>query len=258
MSVLRDIHQIDVLPWLVCREPLSSLSHLIGSAVYAGLAYQLVSLGRGNWVRTISLSVMATASVLLLLMSGIYHLFWPGPLREIMLRLDVVSVFLLIAASMTPSHAILFTGWSRWGPLALIWFTAILGITWRLCYWETTHGRPSIAIFLIFGWGSLITNVVLWQRFGWKFVQPAVLSGISYTLGALVLVLHRPILLPGVIGPHEIWHAAVLIGIGFQWYFIAQFASGNVKRSSVVIDTQDSCPGNLVAQKPSHCSATVP
>lgn len=232
VSVIRDIHQIDVLPLLYCREPFSSVIHLIGSAFYAGLAYQFIGLGRGDWIRTISLSVMVIVSVLLLLISGVYHLFWPGPTRDIMLRLDVISVFLLIAASMTPAHAILFTGWGRWGSLALIWAVAAVGIAWRLCYWDTTHGGAAIIVFLLFGWGSLITAILLWRRFGWRFIQPAVLSGMAYTAGAIVLLLRRPTLVPGIIGPHEIWHVAVLTGIGLQWYYISQFASGTVKCSS--------------------------
>lgn len=231
MSLVRDIYQIDVSPWLGCREPFSSVSHLIGSAVCAGLAYQFICLGGANWIRTLSLSVMTIGSALLLLMSGLYHLCWPGPLREIMLRIDVVGVFLLIAASMTPAHGILFTGWSRWCPLALIWMAAILGIAWRTFYWDTTHGSAATLVFLVFGWSSAITSIVLWRRFGWRFVRPAVLSGGAYTLGAIVLILHSPVLISGVIGPHEIWHVAVLTGIGLQWYFVSQFASGYVESS---------------------------
>jgi channel protein (hemolysin III family) len=239
VSLIRDIHQIDVMPWLGCREPFSAISHLMGAAVYAGLAYRFIALGRGNWIRTISLSVMAVASVLLLLMSGIYHVCWPGPLREIMLRADVVGVFVLIAASMTPAHAILFTGWARWGSLILIWTVAILGIAWRLVYWDTTHGSAAIIVFLLFGWGSLITGIILWGRFGWTFIQPAILSGIAYSLGAIVLMRDRLVLISGVIGPHEIWHIAVLAGIALQWYFISQFASGCVQLSSDAIKVRE-------------------
>ena len=113
-----DLQQIDVLPWLGCREPFSSISHLLGAGVFAGLAVHLVRRGRGNWLRMTSLTVLAISSVVLLLLSGTYHLFWPGPTREFMLRADVAAVFLLIAGSMTPVHAILFTGLSRWGALA--------------------------------------------------------------------------------------------------------------------------------------------
>lgn len=226
-------HAIDVSPWLGCREPFSALSHLIGAAIFAGLAFGFVRQGYGQRIRTCSLAVLATASVLLLLCSGFYHLQWPGPTRQLLLRVDVAGVFLLIAASMTPVHAILFSGWSRWGTLLLIWTFAITGIVWRILFCEDTPGPEGIAIFLLFGWGSVLTAFILWYRFGWSFIQPAVLAGLAYTVGAIGLMLHWPTLIPGVVGPHEIWHLAVLTGIGLHWRFVNQFASGNLIASRI-------------------------
>jgi hypothetical protein len=51
-------------------------------------------------------------------------------------------------------------------------------------------------------------------------------GGIAYTLGAIVLMLNWPILIPGVVGAHELWHFAVLVGLGLHWAFIFQFAGG--------------------------------
>ena len=222
-----DIHYIDVAPWCGLREPFSSLSHLLGAAVFAGLGYHLIRRGRGDWVRTASLSVLVAASVELLITSGIYHMYEPGPVRKVMLRLDVASVFLLIAGSMTPVHAILFKGRSRQVGLVLVWTVAITGIIWRVLFCQDTPGPEGIAFFLLFGWGSATTAVVLWRRFGWTFIRPAVFSGLAYTAGAIGLVLNRPILVPGIIGPHEVWHIAVLTALGLQWRFVYQFASGD-------------------------------
>ena len=221
-------HLIDVYPWLGCREPFSALSHLIGAGIFAGVAYHVTKKGVGDRLRAASLAAFGVCSVSLLLVSGIYHLFWPGPLRSVMLRIDVAAVFLLIAGSMTPVHAILFAGISRWAALLLIWCVAIGGIIWRILFCEETPGPAGIAFFLLFGWGSVITASVLWRRYGWDFVRPAVLSGLAYTIGAIGLMLHRPILIPGIIGPHEIWHLAVLCGLGLQWLFVNQFAAGQI------------------------------
>ena len=221
-------HEIDVLPWLGCREPFSSLSHFLGAGVFSGLSIGLIRRGRGDWIRMFSLAVLGISSVTLLVMSGTYHLFWPGPTREFLLRADVAAVFLLIAGSMTPVHAILFTGISRWGALALIWIVAIGGITWRILFCENTPGPAGILFFLLFGWGSVISAFVLWRRFGWTFIQPAVFAGFAYTLGAIGLMLNFPTLIPGIVGPHEIWHVAVLCGLGLHWHFVNLFASGQI------------------------------
>lgn len=68
----------------------------------------------------------------------------------------------------------------------------------------------------MFGWGCGITAYVLWRRFGWDFIQPAIFAGLAYTVGAIVLVSHSPTLVTGVIGPHELWHVAVLSGLGLR------------------------------------------
>jgi hemolysin III len=40
----------------------------------------------------------------------------------------------------------------------------------------------------------------------------ALLGGAFYTVGALLNVLHWPVLWPGVVGPHEVFHLFVLAG----------------------------------------------
>lgn len=228
MVLSPDVQEIDVAPLFGCREPFSSFSHLAGAIFFAGLAISLIRRGRGNHIRTVSLAVFALSSVQLLLTSGVYHWCWPGSLRQLMLRADVSSVFLLIAASMTPGQAILFTGISRWLSLVLIWSAAIAGVIWRAVSSHDGPGSFGIAVFLGFGWASVVAGTVLWRRYGWRFIQPAVLSGLVYSLGAIGLMLDWPIVIPELIGPHEVWHIAVLIALGLQWRFIFQFASGHL------------------------------
>ena len=98
------MREIEVFALPGCREPLSSLSHLLGAIVFAVLAFALVRRGRGDRGRTISLVVMAVSTVQLLILSGLYHMFAPGPMREMMVRADVSGVFVLIAGSLTPVH----------------------------------------------------------------------------------------------------------------------------------------------------------
>ena len=222
------MREIEVFSLPCFREPMSSLTHLLGAFVFTALAVVLVRRGRGDWCRTVSLAVMAFSTVQLLVLSGLYHMYWPGPLRQLMVRADVSGVFLLIAGSLTPIHVILFRGAARWGPLALAWTAAVLGIILRMVFFDSVSGEAGIAIFLLFGWGAAITAAVIFRRYGWAFVRPGVLAGLSYTAGAIVLALHRPTLVAGLVGPHELWHLAVLTGLGLHWRFVFQFASGRM------------------------------
>jgi channel protein (hemolysin III family) len=147
-------------------------------------------------------------------------------MREFMVRADISAIFLLIAGSMTPVYAILFDGISRWLPLVFIWVFALAGILLRMVFYDVLDGPIGISIFLMFGWTGVFIFVVLWRRLGWNFVQPAFYGGVAYTLGALVLLFQGPTFLPGVLGPHEFWHLAVLGGLACHWKFVFQFAAG--------------------------------
>ena len=208
------------------REPFNSLTHLMGAGVFFILSFYLVRQGRGNWVRTASLAIMAVSSVFLLLTSSVYHMLGPGAGRNVMRQLDIAGVFALIAGTMTPVHAILDRGFHRWAALFLVWSAAITGITLRTVFSDSIPSGLGIAIFLLFGWCGVISSVLLWRRYGYSFVRPVVWGGLSYTLGAIVLGLNWPILVPGIIGAHELWHVAVLMGLGLHWKFVFQFAQG--------------------------------
>lgn len=222
------MEEIHTLPFAGCQEPVSSLSHLLGAFYFAWLGMEMIRRGRGDRTKTISVAIMTITSVVLLLLSSAYHVSFPGAMRNFMLRADVSAVFLVIAGSMTPVHAILFRGRSRWLALTVIWTTAMLGMIIRMVFHESMGGRPGVMLFLVFGWGGAITFTVLWRKFGWRFVQPAFLSGMFYTSGALMLFFHSPTLVQNVIGPHELWHFTVLAGLGLHWHFVSQFAYGNL------------------------------
>lgn len=220
------MHPLHTYPIPGFREPFCSLSHLFGAAVFTVLAYSFIRRARGDTARTACLSCLAFSSILLLTTSSLYHMCWPGPWREFLIRADVSAVFLLIAGSLTPVYAILFKGWSRSIPLALVWIVTVGGIVARFLSPHSSIGPLGVGLFLLFGWGNAIATVVMWRRFGWNFIKTGIASGMSYTLGAVILMLHAPTLWHGIFGPHEIWHAAVLSGMGFHWKFVSKFAAG--------------------------------
>jgi channel protein (hemolysin III family) len=214
------------------REPVCCFSHLLAAPVFAVLGFVLVKRGRGHRGRTASLAVMAFSTVFLLSMSGVYHMLGEGAGRWVMRVLDISGVFALIAGTATPVHAILFRGISRWGPLLLFWGMAATGISLRAVFVEGLPRGAGTAIFVLMGWGGLYAGVVLWRRYGSAFIRPLIWGGIAYTAGAVCLVAQWPTLIPGVVGPHEVWHGAVLVGLTLHWKFVWQFAAGPPDASS--------------------------
>lgn len=208
-------------------EPVSSVTHLAGAAVFAVLAVALLRRGRGARGRLAALWVFALSCVLLLSLSGIYHMLAPDSAwRGLFKRLDHAAIFLLIAGSFTPVHIILFRGGWRWGMLALIWGLALAGLTLKTVYIDTMPEWLGLAMYLGLGWMGVFSGVILARRYGLRFIHLVLWGGLAYTAGAVFEFLRWPVLLGGFVGPHEIFHLAVLAGIGCHWAFILRIAAG--------------------------------
>lgn len=209
-----------------CYEPVSCWTHLLAMPVFAVLGYRLLRRGRGSVGRSAGLFVLVISTLWLLAMSAVYHMLAPGTARSVMRQLDISAVFALIAGTVTPVHVVLFRGIQRWLPLLLIWSVAVVGIVVRILYRERLPFGVGNGIFLVMGWGGLISCVVLARRYGYPFVRPLVWGGIAYTVGVLILGSHWPNPIPGVVTSHELWHLAVLVGLSLHWRFVFQFADG--------------------------------
>lgn len=212
---------MNVYPIPGFADPVSSLMHLLAAGVFAVLGFFLLRRGWGSAARTVSLSVFVFTCLFLLSMSGVFHLLSAGGTgRMVLQRLDHAAIFALIAGSFTPIHGMLFRGWGRWGVLALIWALAATGITLKVIFFDSIPEWLSLSLYLGFGWVGLGSGVALWRRYGFALVRPLLYSGLSYSLGAVLEFLRWPVLIQGVVGPHELFHAAVLAGIGFHFRFL--------------------------------------
>lgn len=208
-------------------EPVSCWTHLLGAGVFLVLGIALLRRGRGHWGRLAALAIFAFACILLLAISGTYHLLPPGgAAREVLRRLDHAAIFTLIAGTFTAVHAILFCGPWRWGMIAAIWSMAAAAITIKTIFFHNIPEWLSLTLYLGMGWVGLLSGGVLYRRFGGRFVKLLVYGGLAYTLGAVLEYARKPVLIPGVFGPHELFHIAVLAGIFFHWRFIYAFAGG--------------------------------
>ena len=224
---------IDPVPGL--GEPLSAVSHLAAALVFLALSPRLVRRGRGNSLHVWALSIFAFGCVFQLAMSGIYHQLVPGSkANQILLRLDHAAIFFLIAATFTPVHVFLFSGFKRWGFLAFIWLAAIAGIVIKTLFFAQTPKWLGVSMYLALGWTGLISGASIWRRYGYRFMAPLFYGGIAYSLGVVFEVAtaamggYQPI--PRIAGGHEVFHFAVLLGMAIHWRFIASIAGACARR----------------------------
>ncbi|MEK6247280.1 MAG: hemolysin III family protein [Planctomycetales bacterium] len=217
-------------------EPLCSWSHLAGALVFALLSIPLMKrairceqpLGALNHTfRIAGVGLYCFSVVTLLVISGFYHsLGFNTPARADLLRWDYAAIFLLIAGSFTPPCAILLRGVGRIAALASIWTIAFVGIAVRSIYRSPLTGWEGYSLYIAFGSFGIIGVILIWRKYGATFVEPLVLGGVAYLSGAAVQLAFQPELIPGLVGPHEILHVAVLVGIACNWRFVWRIASG--------------------------------
>jgi len=220
-------------------DPVSAMTHLLGSGVFAVLGFFLVRKGHradGSWWnwRMTGLTVFVFAAVAQLGISGAYHILQPGLTpRLVMQQIDHTAIFILIAATFVPVHAILFKGWRRWLILLVLFSLAATGITFNFLYFTGLPEIFGLTFYIAMGGVGVYSACALYRRYGWEFIRPLVWGGIAYTLGGMIEFLRQRVLIEGVVGPHELLHLAVLAGLGFHFRFTFSFAGKNPEQGPV-------------------------
>jgi channel protein (hemolysin III family) len=202
-------------------EPFSSISHLLGAFVFFVYGIKLIYLSRCHFGWLIAVCVFVLSGVFLLSMSGVFHLLeLQGTNRAVLQRLDHAGIFALIAGTFTPVHSILFTGFWRWGFLVTIWSLAIAGITLKSIFFNELAEWVGLVAYLGLGWLGILSAYLTHRLHGFTIIKPLLFGAIAYTVGASLEFLRLPVVISGIIGPHELFHIAVLAGIAWHWIFI--------------------------------------
>ena len=202
-------------------EPFSSISHLLGALIFFVYGIKLIYMARCHFGWAVAVGVFVLSGVFLLSMSGVFHLLeLQGVNRAVLQRLDHAGIFALIAGTFTPVHSILFTGFWRWGFLITIWSLAIAGIILKSIFFNDLAEWVGLVAYLGLGWLGILSAYLTHRLHGFTIIKPLVYGALAYTAGASLEFLRLPVVISGIIGPHELFHIAVLAGIAWHWIFI--------------------------------------
>ncbi|HEY5981853.1 MAG TPA: hemolysin III family protein [Anaerolineales bacterium] len=194
------------------REPVNGLSHFVAAVVaLAGLVALLV-IGHSNTGKTISLLIYGTTLVLLFSASATYHLVSASPrVVRVLRQLDHAAIYLLIAGTYTPFCYNMFSGFWKWGLLAIVWSLALAGVILKVFTVKTPRWLNT-GIYIVLGWlvvfaiREMLATLPV-AALGWLLA-----GGILYTLGAVIYATKIFDFVPGKFGFHEIWHIFVILG----------------------------------------------
>jgi channel protein (hemolysin III family) len=189
------------------------------------LGVALILRSRGKTLRVIAISIYVSGVVFALSASGVFHLLEPATnARDVMQRIDHAGIFFLIAATYTPIHIIEFRGFMRWGILGAVWTAALCGVVAKAVFFNSIPEWISLLLYLGLGWAGLISAVVLFRVVGWQPLRPLIGGALAYTAGAVLEFFQQPVVVPGVLASHEIFHLFVLAGVAMHWIYIRRIA----------------------------------
>lgn len=210
------------------REPVNGLTHLFAAILSIGGTVVLVALAFGNWQKAVSMLVYGISLVLLFAASATYHLVKGSPKTiETLRKFDHAAIFLLIAGTYTPICYNNFTGFWKWGLLAIIWSIALAGVLIKSFYVRSPRWL-SATIYLIMGWIVMLAISEMIKTLPVGAIVWIAVGGVIYSLGAIVYSTKMFNFIPGKFGFHEVWHIFVILGALAHFIAIAFYVAPNI------------------------------
>lgn len=199
---------------LVIREPINSISHLVGCILsIIGFGYLInISVSSGSLVKVIASAIFSLGLMCLYAASTIYH--WSTLSQKALTtlrKIDHIMIYFLIAATYTPICLIPLKGKIGYTLLTIIWVLAITGMVVKV-FWLNAPRLLYTSFYVLLGWAVIFAIRPLIQNLVISGVSLIALGGISYTIGAVIYALKPRLLQFWKFGHHEIFHIFILIG----------------------------------------------
>jgi channel protein (hemolysin III family) len=202
-------------------QPISSLSHLAAAAVGVVAAFPLLRSAGGNRGRVAAVGIYVSCVIATLGISGAYHSIDRGsPARDLMMHIDHYAIWLLIAGTFTAVHGIMFQGFWRTGVLAFAWIYAAVGVSLQIYRFDIFGGWVGLLLYLGLGWFGIVSIVKAGREVGFPAVRLIWLAGLAYSTGAVLEATVHWHIIDHWVGPHELFHVAVIVGVTMHWVFI--------------------------------------
>lgn len=210
---------------LYFREPVSAWTHFAWLLLALPATAFLWKRGAGNRARQFSLLVYGLSLAFCYLGSVLFHsVRLPRPQLEGFDRLDHIGIYVLIAGSYTPLAWNLLSGLWRWGTLLASWCSTALG-TVVIASFGVLPPIPSTVTYLAMGWGAIFCYLEISRGMSHRRLWLLILGGVLYSLGAVLNILHWPVIWPHVFGSHELFHVFVMAGsLAHFWFMVTVVA----------------------------------
>jgi len=199
------------------KDPVSGLTHIIGAllsvAALVFLVYEAAT--KATVWHVVSFAIYGVSLILLYTASALYHsLNLSKRANEIFRQLDHAMIYVLIAGTYTPMCLVALRGGWGWSLFGINWALAITGVVLKLAFRNPARWLTVIlfTFYILMGWLIVVAFFPLMHVLPTGGIFWLVAGGIFYTAGTLFLNTKLRVIIPNVLGPHEIWHLFVLAG----------------------------------------------
>ena len=197
-------------------ERFNAWTHLVGAVLACiGAVWLIVVAGlQGDPWKIVSFSIYGFTLLLLYSISTLYH-STRGRAKQVMRKLDHLSIYLLIAGSYTPFCLVSLRGPWGWSLFGVVWGLALIGMLQEIK--PRSEARIlSIVIYAVMGWIVLVAVKPLLYSLGTAGFTWLVAGGVFYTVGILFFAFDSRFR-----HWHGIWHLFVIAGS--LMHFVAVF-----------------------------------
>jgi len=207
-------------PQSLGEELANSVSHGLGlsAAVAAFPVLVMAAQQRGDTAGIVGASVFATTTVLLYLVSTLFHALPRCRAKRVFQILDHSAIYLLIAGTYTPFTLGVLRGDWGWTLFGLVWGMAIAGTVLK-ALGGVRYTTLSTWTYLAMGWLVIIAAKTVWMLVpGWGLFW-LIAGGVAYTAGAVFFMAER------IRYFHFVWHLFVVAGTTCHFIAVLRYAA---------------------------------
>ena len=188
-------------------ERFNAWTHLVGALLaVTGASWLLVAaISSGDGWKVTSVAIYGATLVVLYSISTIYHSV-RGRAKDILRKLDHLSIYLLIAGSYTPFCLISLRGPWGWWLFGIVWTLAAVGMLQEIK--PRSEARIlSLVIYAVMGWIVIVAIKPLLANLGLAGFLWLAGGGVFYTVGIIFFAFDERFR-----HWHGIWHLFVIAG----------------------------------------------
>ncbi|QGU96824.1 hemolysin III family protein [Clostridium bovifaecis] len=209
------------------REPVSGLTHLFGALVsLLGMILLIryeTTIPNATPLSYIAITMFGLSLILLYTASTVYHLIKSSDkVIRILRKLDHSMIYILIAGTYTPICLISLQGPLRWGMFIGIWVFALMGITFKMVWFNAPRWLSTL-FYVLLGWLAVFIISPLSRSMQMGGLIYLFLGGVFYTVGAVIYATKWPKIKSKIFGFHEIFHLFVLAGSFCHYFMVLKY-----------------------------------